>query len=140
MEKKELRKIPGIVKEIEFLKKQIEYAEASAEHTKTVDIVKGSAKHFPYNEKMYLIEGVDRKGHDKKVKRLKAQYQRRIDELMDKVKEAQEYIAKLEDWRLRLILQCRYINGLTWEQVEYEMGIPLRTIYRLHKNWRDFGA
>jgi DNA-directed RNA polymerase specialized sigma subunit len=140
MEKKELRKIPGIVKEIEYLKKQIEYAEHSIDATQTTDVVKGSTKYFPYNEKMFYVDGIDYQGYDKKVKRLKAQYQRRIDELMDKVEEAQEYIAKLEDWRLRLILQCRYINGLTWEQMEYEMGIPLRTIYRLHKNWRDFGA
>lgn len=58
---------------------------------------------------------------------------------MDKVAEAQEYIASVEDSRTRIVLQCRYVNGLTYEQIETETGIPCRTAKRLFKAWRDFG-
>ena len=136
MDKRELQQIPGLIKEIEFLKKQIEYAEIHAEAPYAVDVVKGSSKYFPYGERTFKVEGIDWKGYDKKVKRLKAQLQRRLDELMDKVAEAQEYIAGVEDSRTRMVLQCRFINGLTYEQIEAETGITVITAKRIYKKWR----
>jgi len=57
---------------------------------------------------------------------------------MDKAAEMQEYIASIEDSETRLILQCRFINGLTWEQIEAETGIPMTTAKRKYRKWRDF--
>ncbi len=138
MDKRELQKIPQLKKEIEFLKRQIEHAETSVEPPRAADVVKGSSKHFPYQARTFTVDGIDWKGYDRKVKRLKAQLQRRLDELMDKVAEAQEYIAGIEDSRTRMVLQCRFVNGMTWEQIGVEMGIDERTARRIYKQWRDF--
>ena len=62
----------------------------------------------------------------------------RIDELMATVEEAQEYIAGIPDSDIRLILQYRFINGMTWEQIEAETGIPVTTAKRKYKRRWNF--
>jgi len=124
-----------INKEIEFLKKQINNISVDPEYT--TDTVKGSLAEFPYTEQSIKIHGIDIVGHDKKIERLRRQYQRKLDELMDKAVEINEYIASVSDPEVRMILQCRYINGLTWEEVEEETGINERTARRKFRKWWD---
>ena len=138
MNKSELGQIKKIIKEIELLKRQIEDAEFHVSPSMVTDSVKGSSKYFPYAPRVFPVEGIDYSGYDKKVKRYKKQLQDRIDELMDRVEEAQKYIETVEDSEVRMILQCRYINGLTWESLETVTGIPLTTAKRKFRQWRDF--
>lgn len=55
---------------------------------------------------------------------------------MDKMSEAQEYIATIPDSETRLILLCRFINNLTWEQIEDETGMSVSTAKRIYRRWR----
>ena len=41
-------------------------------------------------------------------------------------------IRTVEDPTRRLLLEYRYIHGLTWEQVAERMGYDLRWVHRLH--------
>jgi hypothetical protein len=132
LDKSGLMQIKNIKREIELLKKDIEDYQP---HTVT-DSVKGSSRYFPFQARSFAITGVDTEGYDKRVKRLRNQLKRRISDLMDKVEKAQEYIAGIEDSRTRIILQCRYINGLTWESIEDETGIPERTAKRIYHDWQ----
>lgn len=138
MNKSELFQLKHLSKEIEYLKKQLELAEYQVEARQTTDSVVGSSPTFPYVQHVIKISGVDEKDYELKVRRLKNNLRRRIDGLMDKVAEMQEYIESVEDSETRLILQCRFINGLTWEQLEAETGIPMTTAKRKYRRWRDF--
>jgi len=135
--KKELSQIKNLNKEIVLLKKQIENIETLINPEITTDIVKGSSPQFPYIEHTIKITGIDYNGYDKKVKRLRRQLQNRLNELMDKVAEANEYIAAIEDAEIRMILQCRYINGLTWDEIEKELYMSKRTAQIKLKKWWD---
>ena len=140
MTRKELQEIPNLQKEIVLLEQQIEDAEYSVKARHASDVVKGSDSEFPYLEKTFRVGGVSWERHEKDVKRLKKHLQSRIDELTEKVTQALEYIASIDDSRTRMILHCRYISGLTWEQTEAETGIPAPTAKRLFKMWKDFQA
>lgn len=135
MDKHDLIQLRYIVKEIELLKKQIQ--NISVEPEFTTDTVKGSLTEFPYTEHPIKIHGIDIIGYDKKVERLRRQYQRKLDELTDKAAEINEYISNVPDPEVRMILQCRYINGLTWEEIEEATGINERTARRKFRKWWD---
>ena len=133
MTRTDLSQLQSLKKEIEILKNQI----ASINPGIVTDSVKGSSIRFPYTQHSILITGVDYKAFDAKVKSLTRQLHARVDELMDKVREINEYIATVEDSDTRSILQCKYINGLTWEQIEAETGLNERTAKRKFSRWCD---
>lgn len=138
MDKRELSQLKHLSKEIELLKKQLDGAEYLAETRTTADYVTGSSSAFPYVKHAIKIAGVDIKDYEKRVQRLKNSLERQIETIMDRVAEMQEYIATVPDSETRLILQCRYINGLTWEQIEDETGINYRTAKRKYRRWQGF--
>lgn len=47
--------------------------------------------------------------------------------------EIERIISGVCDERLRLLLELRYIDGLTWEKVADKMSIEYRWVLRLHK-------
>ncbi|NLZ53111.1 MAG: RNA polymerase subunit sigma-24 [Thermoanaerobacteraceae bacterium] len=116
--KKELKQIKHLKSEIEMLKKQVE----NLDYVVTTDTVKGSTPYFPYIERNIKITGIDYKDYNRRLKRLQRMFRRRIEELMDLVEQANEYIGSIEDSLMRQILTLRYINGLTWEQVAASIG------------------
>lgn len=138
MNKSELFQLKHLSKEIEYLKKQLELAEYQVEARQTTDSVVGSSPTFPYVQHVIKISGVDVEDYERKVERLKRSLERRIQDLLDQVAEMQEYIETVPDSETRLILQCRFINGLTWEQIEAETGISMTTAKRKFRKWRDF--
>jgi len=138
MDKRELMQIRNIIREIKCLQRQLDQAEHEVEKHETTAAVKGSLRHFPYTEHTFKVTGADEVDYAKQVKRLRMKLKHRIDELMATVEEAQDYISKIPDADVRLILQLRFINGLTWEQIEVETGIPMTTAKRKFRKWRDF--
>ena len=138
MDKRELMQIRNIIREIECLQRQLDRAEYQTETRQTTVAVKGSMRDWPYVEHAIKLTGVDMEDYIRKVKRLRMKLKHRIDELIEKMEEAQEYIESIKDSDTRLILQLRFINGLTWEQLEAETGIPMTTAKRKYRKWRDF--
>lgn len=58
------------------------------------------------------------------------------DRLMDSTTlrlEIERSIANMRDERLRLLLELRYIDGLTWEKVAESLNTEYRWVLRLHK-------
>ena len=123
MTKQELSQLRYIKKEIELLQKQIADAEYAVETHKAFDVVEGSNSKWPYQRKKFYIEGVNIPEYEKKVKRLRRKLHRRLDELMEKREELEEYIATVPDSELRMIFALRYINGLSWRQIAAHMGV-----------------
>lgn len=61
-----------------------------------------------------------------------------IDRLVDLRWEIEEVIAGVPDERLRTLLELRYVNGLTFEQVAERMNYSVVQIRRLHKKSLKF--
>lgn len=122
MNKKELSQLRYIKKEIELLQKQIADAEYAVETHEAFDVVEGSNPAWPYQRKKFYIEGVAIPEYEKRVKRLRKKLQRRLDDLMEKREELEEYIETVPDSLVRQILSLRYINGLDWNQVAAHVG------------------
>ena len=58
---------------------------------------------------------------------------RRIDEYVDLVREAERLISRLPDERYRDVLTYRYLNGWRFPRVARAMGYERKYIYRLHE-------
>ncbi|MBO8158842.1 DUF1492 domain-containing protein [Thermosyntropha sp.] len=55
-----------------------------------------------------------------------------IDQLIDIRNEIKQKIEQIKDDKLRLLLQYRYIDCKTWEEIAVEMGYSWQHIHRLH--------
>ena len=62
--------------------------------------------------------------------------ERELDEKIDRMialkAEIQGVIARVNEDRMRLLLELRYLNGHTWEDVAERMNYTTRNIYNLH--------
>ena len=56
----------------------------------------------------------------------------KIDAAVKRRKEMEAAITTVEDKTLQLLLQYRYIDGMTWEQIAVKMNYDYRWILRLH--------
>ena len=67
-----------------------------------------------------------------KVLEIDAEINREIDELQTVQQEIRAALNQLEDENLELLMEYRYIDGLTWEQVAEKMHYSWRHTCRLH--------
>ena len=135
MTKFDLSKLKDMHKEIELLQRQIDDAYMKAD--KVYDTVKGSSPKLPFQERVIRVSGVDWHSYDRKVAGIKRKLQRRVDDLMEQAAEINEFISALPDVEVRMILQLKYVNGLTWEEIEVELGMSERTARRKFRKWWD---
>lgn len=117
-----LQQLRPIKKEIEILKQQIEELEYYEKQRFVTDSVKGSSKTFPFVEHSIMITGADSSGYFKKKYRLQERLSHKVSELMEEVENINKYIDTIDDSEIRSILQLRYINGLSWQQIAASLG------------------
>lgn len=55
-----------------------------------------------------------------------------IDRLVDTKREINGFIGKIAKEKHRLLLELRYINLCTWEEIAIRMNVTERSVYRLH--------
>ena len=60
-----------------------------------------------------------------------------IDELVDLKTEIRTVIDAVAETDLRLILEERYLNWKSWEQIAVSLGYNLRYLHRLHRHALD---
>lgn len=63
---------------------------------------------------------------------LEREIDRRIDEYVDLVRQAEAAIDQVEDERCRDVLRYRYLNGWSWEKIAEQMHYDERWVRRLH--------
>ena len=56
----------------------------------------------------------------------------RIREMVRLKQAAMDAIDRVDDSRMRELLELYYIDGMTWEQVAERMTLDIRWVYRLH--------
>jgi DNA-directed RNA polymerase specialized sigma subunit len=133
--KRELEGIRDLCKELEYLKKQFKHITSNLPISHAT--VKASSKIFPYVESVITISGIDKTSFDKAVAQTRRSMEVKIDEIMAKIAQAQAYIGTVEDADTRIILQCRYINNMTWAQIEDNFGINTVTAWRKFRKWEN---
>lgn len=67
-----------------------------------------------------------------KVEELEEKIKQAVGELIEIRKEIETVLGQLEDENLRRLMEYRYIDGLTWEQVAEKMHYSWRHTCRLH--------
>ena len=67
-----------------------------------------------------------------KVMEIEAQITREIDQLHTIRQEIKEALDQLEDENLKLLMEYRYIDGMTWEQIAEKMDYSRQWVTSLH--------
>ena len=83
------------------------------------DKVIASASDFPYNQYQLKIQGYE---DDKYIEKIRVRLIRRIRRCKKLRLEIEEFIEGIEDSRIRLIFQLRYIEGWPWQRISLKLG------------------
>lgn len=67
-----------------------------------------------------------------KIVDLERQINAEIDSFIDLKKEIHDAIEAVKNPNERLVLRCRYIEFLTWEQVAERMNYSIKQVHRIH--------
>lgn len=67
-----------------------------------------------------------------KVLEIDEEINREIDTLQTIRQEIREALNQLEDENLKLLMEYRYIDGMTWEQIAVKMHYGFQWVYKLH--------
>ena len=107
------------LREYQYLKREIKSLQKRIEHLNSTltDRVRASNSEFPYQEIHIRIEG-----EDPRESNLELILQKRLDECVDKVIEIERFISSIEDSRIRMIFQRRYVDGWSWQKISRSMG------------------
>ena len=116
--KQQLRQLRWLKSEIKLLREQIE----NMKYPVVIDSVIGSSNRFPYNERPFIISGIDVEAYERKTAKLRKQLEQRADELIDLVAEATIYVEQIDDSLIRQIIILRHVNGLQWDDVAAHIG------------------
>lgn len=83
------------------------------------DKVIASASDFPYNQYELKIQGYE---NDKYIGKIRVRFIRRIRKCKKLRLEIEEFIEGIEDSRIRLIFELRYIHGKSWVYISKKLG------------------
>lgn len=67
-----------------------------------------------------------------KVLEIDVEINREIDEMQIARQEIRETLNQLEDESLKLLMEYRYIDGMTWERIAKKMNYSYKQVCRLH--------
>ena len=133
MTKYDLSKYKDLSKEIQILQKQMR--NITVDQHIVSDTVKGSSLFFPYTEHTIKVSGVDAERYYRRVAQIRRGLARRIRDAMEQVSAINDYIAAVDDGEVRNILQCRYVECMTWEEIAGVLHMCERTARRKFRKW-----
>lgn len=132
----QLAQLPHLRREISQLTAEIERLRDAIPHV--TDVVKASAREYPYTEGCVTVSGIDLTATEARRYSLEISHKLsersiRRDQLLDLADSLEREINKLPDSRHRQVLRLRYIEGLTIEETAGQMGYSARQVDRLQK-------
>lgn len=129
MTKEQLGQLRSLRREIRELTDKIQELEARP-GTMVSDKVQASMKEFPYTETSVKIEGYDFV-HDKKTRQQIISKKMLLIERRQQAQELElqitEFINNISDSRMRRMMEYRYVEGRTWEQIGAMMNCDRTT-------------
>lgn len=114
MTTEKLEQYRALVAEVEVLETRQRKTAAKKPDIVT-DTVRGSSPYFPYTSHTISITGEDTR-HNATLLRIERARNVRIKKAHKLLAEIEEFIATLEDAKLRRIIEVHYIDGKTWRQ------------------------
>ena len=132
----QLAQLPHLRREISQLTAEIERLREAIPHA--TDVVKASAREYPYTEGCVTVSGIDlttteARRYSLEISHKLSERSIRRDQLLDLADSLEREINKLPDSRHRQVLRLRYIEGLTIEETAGQMGYSARQVDRLQK-------
>lgn len=132
----QLAQLPHLRREISQLTAEIERLRDAMPHA--TDVVKASAREYPYTEGCVTVSGIDLTATEARRYSLEISHKLsersiRRDQLLDLADSLEREINKLPDSRHRQVLRLRYIEGLTIEETAEQMDYSVRRICDLQK-------
>jgi hypothetical protein len=114
LKSKELQQLRYLKNELRLLEREYHDAQSST----IVDCVTGSRQQIPFDKHVITIRGVD----TVRLTRIRRRLDRKIQELLDEMDRLNDYIDSIEDSEMRQIMQLRYRNGLSWQEIAFQIG------------------
>lgn len=99
--------------------KELENRLNNLKSQEVTDKVLASASDFPYNQYELKIKGYE---DDKYIEKIRARLIRRIRKCRKLRLEIEKFIEEIEDSRIRLIFELRYIQGKSWVYISNKLG------------------
>lgn len=132
----QLAQLPHLRREISQLTAEIERLRDAMPHA--TDVVKASAREYPYTEGCVTVSGIDLTATEARRYSLEIAHKLsersiRRDRLLDLADSLEREINKLPDSRHRQVLRLRYIEGMTIEETAEEMKYSVPQVCRLQK-------
>lgn len=132
----QLAQLPHLRREISQLTAEIERLREAMPHA--TDVVKASAREYPYTEGCVTVSGIDLTANEARRYSMEISHKLsersiRRDQLLDLADSLEREINKLPDSRHRQVLRLRYIEGLTIEETAEQMDYSVRRICDLQK-------
>lgn len=132
----QLAQLPHLRREISQLTAEIERLREAIPHA--TDVVKASAREYPYTEGCVTVSGIDltaaeARRYSLEISQKLSERSIRRDQLLDLADSLEREINKLPDSRHRQVLRLRYIEGLTIEETAEQMDYSVRRICDLQK-------
>lgn len=132
----QLAQLPHLRREISQLTAEIERLRDAIPHA--TDVVKASAREYPYTEGCVTVSGIDltaaeARRYSLEISQKLSERSIRRDRLLDLADSLEREINKLPDSRHRQVLRLRYIEGLTIEETAEQMDYSVRRICDLQK-------
>lgn len=132
----QLAQLPHLRREISQLTAEIERLREAIPHA--TDVVKASAREYPYTEGCVTVSGIDltaieARRYSLEISHKLSERSIRRDQLLDLADSLEREINKLPDSRHRQVLRLRYIEGMTIEETAEQMGYSARQVDRLQK-------
>lgn len=125
MTKKELEQLYYLNKETERLQNQVLELIHCCEYKSPIITGLPSGSFTSDNVSKYAIE----------IAELKNIISANLSRIFYERRKIEEYIANIEDSEIRLIMRLRHINGMTWEQIGYEINMDRRTVSRKYNKF-----
>jgi len=132
----QLAQLPHLRREISQLTAEIERLREAIPHA--TDVVKASAREYPYTEGCVTVSGIDLTATE--ARRCSVQISNKLSDLFDRkmqllniTEAAEQRIKQLKDSRYRQVLQLRYIEGHTIEQTADKMKYSVAQVKRIQQ-------
>lgn len=100
-----------------YLKRELQDLESRIARGQTVsDIVIGSSAEYPYTQHPITVCGVATD------QRLTRQYSKQKDRLVSKCLDIEQWMDSVDDSLVRQIIRYKFLEGLSWHEVECRIG------------------
>lgn len=111
--------------------KELENRLNNLKSQEVTDKVLASASDFPYTQYELKIKGYE---DDKYIEKIRARLIRRIRRCKKLRLEIEDFIEGIEDSRIRLVFQLRYIEGKSWVYISKQLGSSNESYARMIHN------